>query len=184
MTLPSTSLSPRPAALVLLAVGSPAKVGSRLRKAAPALAAALNLPLALPLEPADPQIALAGLAAPGPLLVPLPRDPGHGLPAGGHWAAALGAWRQPVLVLFTAKQLESGTPAATTALLERWQVPCAGLLQWGGHWRAGCRRRDALPWLGGVGLAADPQQPDPPEAGEDAALRQALALRWAQVQAR
>lgn len=186
MTLSVPPLTPPPAALVLLAVGTPAKVAARLAKAAPPLAKALGLPLAAPLAPGDPQTALAGLAAsaggsPLPPLVPLPWDPGHGLPGGGHWAEALGAWRQPVLVLFSAKQLESGVPAATTALLERWQVPCAGLLQWGGRWQAGPRRLDALPWLGG--LQSEPEQgdPDAPQAGRTETLRRALALRWQQL---
>ncbi len=182
MTLAIPPLTSSPAALVLLAVGRPSKVAARLAQAAPPLAEALGLPLAAPLAPADPQAALAALAAAAsavggtlPQLVPLPRDPGHGLPDGSHWAEALGAWRQPVLVLFTARQLDSGLPAATTALLERSQVPCAGLLQWGGTWDAARRRLDALPWLGGQpqGGHGDPEH-----------LRRALALRWAQLEDR
>ncbi|MGB5136036.1 MAG: hypothetical protein WBN89_12765, partial [Prochlorococcaceae cyanobacterium] len=111
----------------------------------------------------------------GPRLVPLPRDPGHGLPAGGHWAEALGAWRQPVLVLFSPKQLNTGLPSATQALLDRWQVPCAGLLQWGGSWQSDQRRLDGLPWLGWL-----PTQGSD-DASEPETLRQALAQRWRQL---
>ncbi|MCP9926562.1 hypothetical protein [Cyanobium sp. CH-040] len=164
------------ATLVLLALGTPAKVGARLDQAAAPLARALGLELAPPLDPADPQTSLAVLAAApaqGARLVPLPRDPGQGLPAGGHWAEALGAWRQPVLVLFSAKQLDTGLPAATQALLDRWQVPCAGLLQWGGGWDGEQRRRDGLPWLGWLPQAGA----EPTDVPEPVRLRQALALR-------
>ncbi|MEX1317542.1 MAG: hypothetical protein AB1Z22_10510 [Synechococcaceae cyanobacterium] len=181
-----TPLSPF---LVLLAAGRPAKVTARLRQVAPPLADALDLPLAPPLDPQDPQAALAGLAAGAdvslPRLVPLPMDPGHGLPAGGHWAEALGAWRQPVLLVVSARQLDSGLPAATMALLERWQVPCVGLLQWGGRWQAGRRRLDALPWLGGLQVEWEQPGTGPWQANpaDPWTLRQALALRWRQLQA-
>lgn len=185
MTPSTLAVPPLPPVLVLLAFGTPAKVAARLHKAAPVLAEVLGLALAAPLAPGDPQASLAGLselaAAAGgslPQLAPLPRDPGHGLPGGGHWAEALGAWRQPALLLFSAKQLDSGLPAAAAALLNRWQVPCAGLLQWGGRWQAGARRCDALPWLGGLELDVDLDPADP------ALLRRALALRWQQLQAR
>jgi hypothetical protein len=189
MTLSSLA-PPHPApppspALVLLGFGRPEKVAARLQRAAPVLAEALGLALAPPLDPADPHASLAAwgeLAAQSgavpPRLAPLPRDPGHGLVGGGHWAEALGAWRQPALLLFSAKQLESGLPAAGVALLERWQVPCAGLLQWGGLWQAGARRADGLPWLGGVALDAAA------DAGDPLLLARALALRWQQLEAR
>lgn len=183
MTLSSPPAPPLPPVLVLLAFGTPAKVAGRLHKAAPALAQALGLALAAPLAPADPQASLAALserAAPAGVspsqLVPLPIDPGQGLDGGGHWAESLGAWRQPAVLLFTAKQLDSGLPAAATALLEHWRVPCAGLVQWGGSWQAGLRRADALPWLGGLDLDAAEESADP------LLLRRALALRWQQLQ--
>lgn len=198
MTLSSSPPPPlppdqlKPPVLVLLGFGTPAKVAARLSKAAPVLAQALGLALAPPLAPADPQASLAALGAQAALadgppgqLAPLPMDPGQGLVAGGHWAEALGAWRQPALLLFSAKQLNSGLPAAATALLERWQVPCAGLLQWGGHWQAGARRADALPWLGGLALdpAAGSEDPDgPADPSEPLLLRRALALRWQQLE--
>jgi hypothetical protein len=182
---PPAPAPPLPPALVLLACGTPAKVAARLHKAAPVLAEALGLALAPSLDPADPQGALAALsdlvagAGGSPSrLAPLPRDPGQGLAGGGHWAEALGAWRQPALLLFSAKQLNSGLPAAATALLERWQVPCAGLVQWGGRWQAGGRRADALPWLGGLQLDGAAEAADP------LLLRRALALRWQQLEGR
>jgi hypothetical protein len=186
MTLSAPALAMSPSSLVLLGAGTPAKVAARLDKAAAPLAAALGLPLAPPLPVDDPQAALAGLAAAaqerssgggGPLLAPLPRDPGHPLAAGGHWAEALGAWRQPVLLLLSAKQLNTGLPAAGAALLERWRVPCVGLVQWGGAWQAEGRRRDALPWLGCLPRQGGDHDVRPER--ED--LRQVLALRWRQL---
>jgi hypothetical protein len=47
-------------------------------------------------------------------------------------------------------------PAAATALLLGWNVPLLGLLQWGGSWDGGSRRRDGLPWLGRLAETADP----------------------------
>jgi hypothetical protein len=174
MTLLQPGLTTPALSLVLLAFGTPPKVAARLDAATAPLARALGLELTAPLDPDDPQTSLAGLAAApgaGPRLVPLPRDPGHGLPAGGHWAEALGAWRQPVLVLFSAKQVNTGLPACTQALLDRWQVPCAGLLQWGGNWQSEQRRLDGLPWLGWLSRqdSTDPSQPE--------RLRLALGLR-------
>jgi hypothetical protein len=90
-----------------------------------------------------------GLAAPLALLG-LPLDPGLPLARGGHWAEALGAWRQPVVLLLRADQLQTGLPAAMTALLERWQVPLVGLIQGGEPWEWVDRRRDGLPWLGAL----------------------------------
>jgi hypothetical protein len=194
MTLSETTRSqtraeppPAPCSLVLVGAGTPSKVAARLAKAAAPLAAALGLRLVSPLADDDPQTALAGLAAAAqgaasggelPLLAPLPRDPGHTLPAGGLWAEALGAWRQPVLLLLSAKQLNTGLPASSAALLERWNVPCVGLVQWGGAWEPESRRRDHLPWLGCLSPQAGEQdgRPGPEE------LRRALALRWLQLE--
>ncbi|MCP9774224.1 hypothetical protein [Cyanobium sp. WAJ14-Wanaka] len=110
------------------------------------------------LEPSDlpnEQLALlqaqpeSGSAAAGAgELVGLPLDPGLLLPSGGHWAEALGAWRQPVLLVLSAAQCQSGLPAAMTALLMQWQVPLVGLVQWGEPWEPELRRADGLPWLG------------------------------------
>jgi hypothetical protein len=104
---------------------------------------------------------------PGPVLVGLPLDPGLPLARGGHWAEALGAWRQPVVVVFDAEQLQTGVPAAMTALLKGWQVPLVGLVQWGGPWEWAERRRDGLPWLGALQAT---------HAAESSQLRSALDL--------
>ena len=110
------------------------------------------------------------LSGRGPGLVPLPIDPGLPLEGGaGHWAEALGAWRQPALLLLAGEQLNSGLPAAMTALLLQWRVPLLGLVQADGPWEAPARRGDGLPWLGNLDGAE----------GLDLAL--ALELRWRQI---
>jgi hypothetical protein len=118
----------------------------------------------------------AGQPDPGPsnALLGLPLDPGLPLACGGHWAEALGAWRQPAVLVFSAEQLETGLPAAMTSLLKNWQVPLVGLVQWGEPWAAAERRRDGLPWLG----ALPAQQASPEQASSDQAsqLRSALDL--------
>jgi len=123
-----------------------------------------------------------GGPGPGALAV-LAMDVGLALPAGGSWVEALGAWRQPCLLVIGADQLACGWPAAGTALLQRWRVPLLGLLQWGGDWDTTARRRDGLPWLGQAG-GAGPMDGAP--AGEDGregehALAAMLALRWQQL---
>jgi hypothetical protein len=160
-----------PPALVLLAAGAAAALAALQGQAAPALAGVLGLPLLAPLDPLAPDAALAALAAGPPGLVPLPRDPGLPLADGRHWAAALGAWRQPVLVLLAAEQLDTGLPATLTALLQQRQVPCLGLVQWGGSWRPEQRRLEGLPWLGWLSAPASDEQA--------AALASACAARWA-----
>lgn len=87
-------------------------------------------------------------------LASLPLDPGQSLEDGGTWAEALGAWRQPTLLIIRGQQLQSGAAAATIALLQQWRVPVLGVLQWGGSWSAEGRRRDGLPWLGRLEEAA------------------------------
>jgi hypothetical protein len=160
-----------PPALVLLAAGAAAALAALQGQAAPALAGVLGLPLLAPLDPLAPDAALAALAAGPPGLVPLPRDPGLPLADGRHWAAALGAWRQPALVLLAAEQLDTGLPAALTALLQQRQVPCLGLVQWGGSWRPEQRRLEGLPWLGWLSAPTSDEQA--------AALASACAARWA-----
>ncbi len=174
MTLRGAVLTIAPPALVLLAGGTPAALAGLQAQVAPRLAQALGLRLLDPLAPLSPDQALEALAAqagPDPLLAPLPRDPGQPLADGRHWAAALGAWRQPVLLLLAGEQLETGLPAALAALLQLWQVPCLGLVKWEGTWDPQARRRDGLPWLGPLS-AGDAQE-------QGLALRQAVALRWA-----
>ena len=140
----------------------------------------------------DPDGGLAALTAEagGPWLAALPLDPGLPLERGGSWAEALGAWRQPCLLVVRGDQLDTGLPAAGAALLERWRVPLAGLLQVGGDWDPAERRRDGLAWLGWLpeigeaeigeiaGIAAI-------ERNEQAmaALQQVLRGRWRVLQA-
>jgi hypothetical protein len=163
-----------PPALVLLAAGGADAVIDLQGQAAPALATALRLRLLEPLNPQAPDAALAALAEGQPGLVPLPRDPGLPLADGRHWAAALGAWRQPALVVLAAEQLNTGLPAALTALLVQWQVPCLGLVQWGGSWEPQQRRQEGLPWLGGLSAGA--------QADGAAVLGSVCAARWAALE--
>jgi len=104
-----------------------------------------------------PQLLAAASEQPGPWLWPLAGDPGAFLGDQGCWAEALGAWRQPTLLLIPAAAASTGPAVAYHALLERQGVPLLGLIQWGGPWQAADRRRDGLPWLGWL---ADPQGPN------------------------
>jgi hypothetical protein len=167
-----------PERLVALAHGPAEQVRGLVQQAAPVLAAALALPWVGCLDASEPPLALADLS---PGLAALPIDPGQGLVAGGHWAEALGAWRQPALVLFTAEQAGWGLAAASAALLAQQQVPLAGLVQWGGPWPAEHRRRDGLPWLGW--LADQFGGRELPNSDEPAAAQvaEALRLRWARL---
>ena len=175
MSQPPTPRALPSACLVLASAGTIDEVTARLERLAPALATSLGLALAPALDPADPHRALATLAGQGPALVALPVDPGLSLADGSSWAESLGAWRQLTLVACDGHQITSGMPAAITALLRQWAVPCAGLIQCGGLWQPQRRRRDGLPWLGA--LAA--------EGAEDAAaLRAALTWRLRQLQER
>lgn len=117
----------------------------------------------------------------------LPFDVGLPLADGRCWAEALGAWRQPCLLVFSAAQLRTGLPAAGCALLRQGRVPLLGLLQWGDPWDEGARRRDGLPWLG---LLRDPEAAgEPPIAPSrleeqlqaQLGLAGALARRWRQL---
>ena len=181
LTLPAPSL-------VLLACGSPVAVAALQAQAGPSLAAGLGLAWGRPLEPLAPDAALTDL--PAASLVPLPRDPGHSLADGRHWAEVLGAWRQPALLLIDGDQLQTGLAAAAAALLQQWQVPSLGLVQVGGAWEGDQRRQEGLPWLGWWPAAAVapgevPQGPPlvPPPDDAQAALLLALRRRWRQQQA-
>jgi hypothetical protein len=161
--------------LVLVAAGGPSEVAERLERTAAAVATALVLPLLPDLAPLEvPDLALEALAGgPSPVgLACLGVDPGMALEDGLPWARALGAWRQPTLLLVEAHQLAAGTAAATTALLRQHGVPLRGLIQWGSPWQAELRRRDGLPWLGALGLADG-------DAGGVHDLRLALAVQGA-----
>ena len=149
-----------PFQLVLVCLGTPADpaVPATLMPAvARRLAAATGLPLrSIPQADSPPQAMAELLAASGPWIAPLPIDPGVAL-AQGSWAEALGAWRQPTLLVVDQAQLGTGIPAAATALLERWSVPLLGLLQWGGSWDDAMRRHDRLPWIGKLEAMEGPE---------------------------
>ncbi len=162
-------------ACVVVSPGTATELASRWPRLAPTLAQSLAMELLPALAPThEPDRALSALsgstAAPplAPGLAVLPLDPGLALADGSCWARALGAWRQPTLLVIEAAQLESGAAAATTALLLQHGVPLLGLIQWGDPWQPERRRRDGLPWLGALGPAGQPEGLD---------LR--WALRWA-----
>lgn len=165
---PTAGEAPPPLRLLLLGCGTARALVAHQRQAALQLARLLQLPLQALTAPSHPQRSLAALAAnPGSLLAPLGRDPGLALPGGGTWAEALGAWRQPCVLLLPAPQLASGQAAATTALLRQERVPLLGLIQWGGPWCSRARVRDGLPWLGWLA-----------DGETDAALAATLLARW------
>ncbi|MFN9545489.1 MAG: hypothetical protein ACK6AD_00240 [Cyanobacteriota bacterium] len=144
--------TPEPLRGVVVAAGVEASFRhpeSATEQAARRLARALSLPHRRIGEPRAPHEELRQLqASDGGWLASLPLDPGQPLQDGGTWAEALGAWRQPTLLILPWQQLPSGAAASTVALLRQWRVPLLGVLQWGGTWRAEQRRRDGLPWLG------------------------------------
>ncbi|MEA5390303.1 hypothetical protein VB738_03410 [Cyanobium gracile UHCC 0139] len=133
-----------------------------------------------------PDAGLAALraAATGPWLAALPVDVGLPLERGGSWAEALGAWRQPCLLVLRGEQMDTGLPAAGAALLEHWRVPLAGLVQVGGDWEPMMRRCDGLPWLGWLPESGGECGAESEEAGAAmAALQQVLRGRWRVLQA-
>ena len=167
--------------LVLVALGcndSPSGPAQLLPAVASRLERLTGLPACPIANTAKPASALAELLGqPGGWLAPLSLDPGLPLDDGS-WAEALGAWRQPTLLVVEAPQLATGLPAAATALLERWGVPLVGLIQWGGCWDGERRRRDGLPWLGWLDPlgGGPPAVPSPTE--EEGMLLAALGSRW------
>jgi hypothetical protein len=163
-----------PPALVLLGCGSRQQIEAVQQQAAAAVARTLGLQLAGPIGGDGDASDGLGILQAGSL-TPLVLDPGLPLAGGGHWAETLGAWRQSALLLLSGAQLESGTPAAATALLRQWQVPLLGLVQWGGDWDTAARHSDGLPWLGWLDAAADSEAA--------AALALAAAVRWRQLDA-
>lgn|GEM_PF-310071 len=172
---PGPSLPPR---IVVLGSGHESAFGlgeGATERAAGCLAQALLLPHRPIAHPQAPQRWLGQLHdTSGGWLASLPLDPGQPLPDGSTWAEALGAWRQPALLIIAAPQLASGAAASTTALLRQWGVPLLGLAQWGGTWDGERRRRDGLPWLGRMEEGAGS------EGGDSAAeLAERLQWRWA-----
>jgi hypothetical protein len=170
--------------LVLVAMGSEAELVTLQASAAPRLALLTGLALREISSPRDPDRSLAALldapvqaAQPLGWLAPLSLDPGLALSAGGSWAAALGAWRQPTLLLVDGHRPASGLAAAATALLRQEGVPLLGLIQWHGAWNSQERQLDGLPWLGWLG---DAPAADPAAQEAAAALLPALRLRWQQ----
>jgi hypothetical protein len=147
-------------ACVLVSPGTATELASRWPQLTPPLAQALAmemLPALAPLHEPDRALGALVTSAAAPALAALPLDPGFSLADGSCWAQALGAWRQPTLLVIAAHQLESGAAAATTALLRQHGVPLLGLIQWGDPWQLELRRRDGLPWLGALGAAGQPQ---------------------------
>jgi hypothetical protein len=141
------------AGLVVVAPGGQSAAG------AVALAALLGL-RQLSADPLDANAAMAELAQQPPgWLLTLAADPGADLEAGGCWAEALAAWRQPVLLLLPAEQASAGPARAYAALLEAMAVPLVGLLQLGEPWQPERRRADGLPWLGWLPSGATDEQP-------------------------
>ena len=71
-------------------------------------------------------------------------------PYGGSWLEALGAWRQPTILMVA--PLPSGeipgVAPAYVALCAVLDVPLIGVLQLGGPWNLSLRRSDGLPWFG------------------------------------
>ncbi len=169
--------------------GAPALVLTSPGGVAAAAAAALAAALELPLQPAladpalDPAVALAACAEGAGGLLPLALDPGAWLGPAGSWAEALGAWRQPSLLLVPAAAL-AGPAAAYSALLAAAGVPLLGLVQLGGPWDGAARRGDGLPWLGWLPLAeAAPASAAAGEAAGEPALAalelaRRLRRRW------
>ncbi len=174
--------------LLVVAQGAAGSLGGSadcLPTAVDRLAQGLNLPVRTIGSLADPQQAMAQLTlCRDPWLAAFPVDPGLGLDCGDCWAELLGAWRQPSLLVLEHVQLATGLPAAGTALLQRWQVPLVGLIQWGGPWNPDARRRDGLPWLGCLaGQPAELAEPSAVAVTEvaDEALVLRLRWRWAQL---
>jgi hypothetical protein len=175
--------------LVLVAPGGLATTSFSGPEPGPAerLAALLGLRL-LPVAVSaadDPSVVLQGLSREqSGWLLPLSLDPGQDLALPGCWADALGAWRQPVLLLVpsTESAAESKSAAAPMgaarayhALLQAAGVPLLGLVQVQGTWQPQQRRCDGLPWLGWLAPEGDPEP--------DLALRAAAAARWRTVSA-
>ena len=83
-------------------------------------------------------------------LVQLSGDAAMLHPEGMSWLEALGAWRQPT-VLIVAPLLSGDIPGVAPAyvsLCKNLAVPLVGILQLGGAWDISNRKADGLPWCG------------------------------------
>ncbi len=91
-----------------------------------------------------------GLLPPEGGMVRLSGDPAMFHPDGGSWLEALGAWRQPTILMVS--PLPSGeipgVAPAYVSLCAALDVPLIGVLQLGGPWNLSLRRSDGLPWFG------------------------------------
>ena len=70
----------------------------------------------------------------------------------GSWLEALGAWRQP-MILLVVPLLSGELPGvahAYTALCNALCVPLLGIVQVGGDWNSFQRKSDGLPWCGWI----------------------------------
>ena len=158
--IPPSAAGPQPVPRLLLASLAASDPALLLTAVAQRLAALTGLPLRAIRQIEAPAEALAALTGPaGGWLAPLPMDVGVAQQQGS-WAEALGAWRQPTLLVVEASQRTTGLPAAATALLRHWQVPLVGLVVWAEEAQAAptAWHQDELPWLGRLGddPAADP----------------------------
>ena len=166
---------PTPELVVASAGGAPAATLAASQR----LAALLALPLVPWPETGTTTSRLVAQAERGgPWLAPLLQDPGLWLEPDGRWADALGAWRQPTLLLVEGSVAEAGGRAAAySALLEGCGVPLVGLVQWGGDWDRQARRREGLAWLGALSPLSEPAAGSDDEEQELDLVR-ALWLAW------
>ena len=143
---PNQENSPR---LVLTGCGTTRELEALLESVTPPVARLLRIPRRAIANIADPHAALSGLSSSSNgWLADLPIDPGVPLTGLGNWAEALGAWRQPTLLVLDKHQMEAGLAAAYQALMRQSAVPLLGLIQWQGEWKQDSRKADGLPWLG------------------------------------
>ncbi len=70
--------------------------------------------------------------------------------SGVSWIEALGAWKQPVILMVESSSNGeiTGIASAYTSLCRTFSVPLLGLVQLGGYWNPKLRRLDCLPWCG------------------------------------